>query len=143
MTSISKKTLHAINASEHSVRLSDGSYAAGFEVVHYLHCLSFLRQATYVEYYKDKALPWIDSKETVRIHLGLYSSIFVTLIRELICLRSLHRLCCDIEIYVPNPYDLVSCHLMTVGVHCTTDVLSVVISLTSCFKGLGPTAARW
>ena len=70
MTKISEETLRAINASEYSVRLSDGMYAAGFEVVHYLHCLSFLRQATYKEYYKNKTLPWTDDENTVRVHLG-------------------------------------------------------------------------
>ncbi|KAH7109478.1 hypothetical protein B0J11DRAFT_601694 [Dendryphion nanum] len=66
---ISKETLIAINASEHTVQFPDGTYAAGFEIVHYLHCLSFLRQATYEDAYKNKASPWTDSEATVRVHL--------------------------------------------------------------------------
>lgn len=69
VTTISREQLVAMNASEHSIELPNGRYPASFEVVHLMHCLNFLRQATYEEYYKDKALPWHDSLGTVRVHM--------------------------------------------------------------------------
>jgi hypothetical protein len=69
--SISEETLHAVNASaEYSVKLAPelgGGYMATVESLHQLHCLEFLRQATYADYYKDT---WQDSPEMTRFHLG-------------------------------------------------------------------------
>lgn len=62
----------AIGASEHSVELPDGRYPAAFEIVHQLHCLNFIRMASYEDYYKEWALPWHDKPETVRVHLGKF-----------------------------------------------------------------------
>ena len=45
---------------------------ASVEVLHQLHCLNMLRQATYEDYYKDKAEPWEDSPQVLRYHLGAY-----------------------------------------------------------------------
>jgi hypothetical protein len=54
--------LHKVNGShEFSVKLSEefgGGYMESVEVLHQLHCLNMLRQATYEDYYKDKAEPW-------------------------------------------------------------------------------------
>ncbi|KAL8793247.1 MAG: hypothetical protein Q9195_004183 [Heterodermia aff. obscurata] len=73
---ISKETLHAVNASaEFSVELAPeigGGYMASVEALHQLHCLNMLRQATYEDYYQDKAEPWQDSRQTLRYHLGSY-----------------------------------------------------------------------
>jgi len=70
---ISEETLHAINASvEYSVKLAPelgGGYMASVESLHQLHCLNMLRQATYEDYYKDKAEPWKDSPKILRYHL--------------------------------------------------------------------------
>ncbi|PQE17047.1 tat pathway signal sequence protein [Rutstroemia sp. NJR-2017a BBW] len=64
--SISEETLHAVNAStEYSVKLAPelgGGYMATVELLHQLHCLDFLRQATYEDYYKDT---WEDSPEMI------------------------------------------------------------------------------
>ena len=72
--SISEETLLAVNASfDYSVKLSPeigGGYMASVEVLHQLHCLNMLRQATYEDYYRDKAEPWTDSPQTLRYHLG-------------------------------------------------------------------------
>ncbi|XXG93753.1 hypothetical protein Hte_000002 [Hypoxylon texense] len=72
--SISEETLYAVNASaKYSVKLAPeigGGYMASVEVLHQLHCLNMLRQATYEDYYKDKAEPWKDSPQTLRYHLG-------------------------------------------------------------------------
>lgn len=46
---------------------------ASVEVLHQLHCLNMLRQATYEEYYRDKAGPWKDSPQILRYHLGMGS----------------------------------------------------------------------
>ena len=71
---ISSETLHAVNASaDYSVELAPeigGGYMASVEVLHQLHCLNMLRQATYEDYYRDKAEPWQDSPQTLRYHLG-------------------------------------------------------------------------
>ena len=71
---ISEETLHSVNAStEYSVKLAPeigGGYMASVEVLHQLHCLNMLRQATYEDYYKDKAGPWEDTPQTLRYHLG-------------------------------------------------------------------------
>ncbi|KAI1383943.1 uncharacterized protein F4822DRAFT_56151 [Hypoxylon trugodes] len=71
--SISEETLYAVNASaKYSVKLAPeigGGYMASVEVLHQLHCLNMLRQATYEDYYKDKAEPWKDSPQTLRYHL--------------------------------------------------------------------------
>lgn len=71
---ISEETLHAVNASaKYSVKLAQeigGGYMASVEALHQLHCLNMLRQATYEDYYKDKAEPWQDSRQTLRYHLG-------------------------------------------------------------------------
>lgn len=76
--SISDETLRAVNAStEFSVKLAPeigGGYMASVEVLHQLHCLNMLRQATYEDYYRDKAGPWEDSPQTLRYHLGRPSS---------------------------------------------------------------------
>jgi len=70
---ISEETLRAVNASaEYSVKLAPeigGGYMASVEALHQLHCLNMLRQATYEDYYKDKAEPWRDSPQTLRFHL--------------------------------------------------------------------------
>ncbi|KAL9038195.1 MAG: hypothetical protein Q9180_003279 [Flavoplaca navasiana] len=70
---ISEETLHSVNAStEYSVKLAPeigGGYMASVEVLHQLHCLNMLRQATYEDYYKDKAGPWEDTPQTLRYHL--------------------------------------------------------------------------
>ncbi|KAI1192459.1 hypothetical protein F5X97DRAFT_329620 [Nemania serpens] len=70
---ISEESLHAINASaKYSVKLAPeigGGYMASVEVLHQLHCLNMLRQATYEDYYKDKAEPWKDSPQVLRYHL--------------------------------------------------------------------------
>ncbi|KAL9108367.1 MAG: hypothetical protein Q9227_006827 [Pyrenula ochraceoflavens] len=83
--SISEETLHAVNASEkYSVKLSEeigGGYMASVEVLHQLHCLNMLRQASYNEYYNDtahRADPWRDSPEVLRHHLGGFTSPFMT-----------------------------------------------------------------
>ena len=72
--SISEENLLAANASlDYSVKLSPeigGGYMAAVEVLHQLHCLNMLRQATYEDYYRDKAEPWTDSPQTLRYHLG-------------------------------------------------------------------------
>ena len=71
---ISEETLQHVNASAaYSVKLAPeigGGYMASVEVLHQLHCLNILRQATYEDYYKDKAEPWEDSPQTLRYHLG-------------------------------------------------------------------------
>jgi hypothetical protein len=71
---IDEETLEKVNGSrQYSVKLApevgDG-YMASVEVLHQLHCLNMLRQATYEDYYKDKAEPWEDSPQTLRYHLG-------------------------------------------------------------------------
>jgi len=70
---ISEDVLRAVNASvEYSVKLAPeigGGYMASVEALHQLHCLDILRQATYEDYYKDKAEPWKDSPQTLRYHL--------------------------------------------------------------------------
>jgi hypothetical protein len=43
---------------------------ASVEVLHQLHCLNMLRQASYEDYYKDKAQAWKDSPQTLRWHFG-------------------------------------------------------------------------
>ncbi|KAL9115741.1 MAG: hypothetical protein Q9227_000109 [Pyrenula ochraceoflavens] len=76
--SVSADTIHAANASEEfSVKLSEnvggGGYMASVEVLHQLHCLNMLRQATYNDYYNDTAHmadPWKDSSQVLRYHLG-------------------------------------------------------------------------
>lgn len=73
MISISSETKAKINASDFTVELSPeigGGYMASVEALHQLHCLDFLRQATYEDYYKDIAIPWRDSPQTLRWHLG-------------------------------------------------------------------------
>ena len=76
---ISEETLHAVNASdEFSVKLAPeigGGYMASVEALHQLHCLNMLRQATYEDYYRDKAEPWQDSQQTLRYHLGEASQV--------------------------------------------------------------------
>ncbi|KAH7394355.1 hypothetical protein BKA66DRAFT_410649 [Pyrenochaeta sp. MPI-SDFR-AT-0127] len=71
--SIDEDTLHKVNGSrEYSVKLAPelgGGYMASVEVLHQLHCLNMLRQATYENYYKDKAEPWEDSPQVLRHHL--------------------------------------------------------------------------
>ena len=71
---ISEETLHAVNASaKYSVKLAPeigGGYMASVESLHQLHCLNMLRQATYEDYYRDKAGPWEDSPQILRYHLG-------------------------------------------------------------------------
>jgi hypothetical protein len=80
--SISIETLKAVNASElYSVKLDPelgGGYMASIEVLHQLHCLNILRQATYEDYYRDKAEPWQDSPQTLRYHLGKHKQITTT-----------------------------------------------------------------
>ncbi|KAF2170055.1 hypothetical protein M409DRAFT_19664 [Zasmidium cellare ATCC 36951] len=49
--------------------IGEDLYMASPEVTHQLHCLNFLRKATYGEYYKDKSGEWTDSPATTRIHL--------------------------------------------------------------------------
>ncbi|KAL9026019.1 MAG: hypothetical protein Q9196_005252 [Gyalolechia fulgens] len=75
---ISEETLRSVNASaEFSVKLTPeigGGYMASVEILHQLHCLNMLRQATYEDYYRDKAGPWKDSPQTLRYHLGMGSS---------------------------------------------------------------------
>ncbi len=44
-----------------------------FEVIHQLHCLNFIRKATYYDYYKDKAVEFTDTPHTWRLHIGEYS----------------------------------------------------------------------
>ena len=46
---------------------------ASVESLHQLHCLNMLRQASYEDYYKDKAAPWKDSPQVLRNHLGTSS----------------------------------------------------------------------
>jgi hypothetical protein len=74
--SIDEETLHKVNGSrQYSVKLAPevgGGYMASVEVLHQLHCLNMLRQATYESYYQDKAEPWTDSAQTLRFHLGEY-----------------------------------------------------------------------
>lgn len=76
---ISEETLHAVNASvEYSVKLAPeigGGYMASVEALHQLHCLNMLRQATYEDYYRDKAEAWQDSPQILRYHLGRISYI--------------------------------------------------------------------
>lgn len=71
---ISEETLRAVNASiEYSVKLAPeigGGYMASVEALHQLHCLNMLRQATYEDFYRDKAEPWQDTPQTLRYHLG-------------------------------------------------------------------------
>ena len=71
---ISEETLHAVNASaQYSVKLGPeigGGYMASVEALHQLHCLNMLRQATYEDYYPEKAGPRQDSPQTLRYHLG-------------------------------------------------------------------------
>ena len=79
--SIDEETLHKVNASvEYSVKLPDeigGGYMASVEVLHQLHCLNMLRQATYETYYSSPAHmaePWTDSPQVLRYHLGAWST---------------------------------------------------------------------
>lgn len=85
---ISEETLHAVNASaEFSVKLAPGiggGYMASVEALHQLHCLNMLRQATYEDYYQDKAEPWQDSRQTLRYHLGNYTAHAYEMITTLI-----------------------------------------------------------
>ncbi|EHA19807.1 hypothetical protein ASPNIDRAFT_142954, partial [Aspergillus niger ATCC 1015] len=46
-----------------------GGYMGSVEVLHQLHCLNMLRQASYEDYYKDKPGPWEDSPQILRHHL--------------------------------------------------------------------------
>ena len=46
---------------------------ASVEVLHQLHCLNMLRQATYEDYYRERAEHWQDSPQTLRYHLGRIS----------------------------------------------------------------------
>ncbi|KAI2882010.1 hypothetical protein CBS11852_9738 [Aspergillus niger] len=69
---VDEQTLRHINASEYSVGLADelgGGYMGSVEVLHQLHCLNMLRQASYEDYYKDKPGPWEDSPQILRHHL--------------------------------------------------------------------------
>ncbi|KOC10580.1 hypothetical protein AFLA70_151g001870 [Aspergillus flavus AF70] len=55
-----------------SVQYPDGSFQGGLEVFHQLHCLNYLRQSTYPEYYEmeeHKPEAFHDSAKTRRLHL--------------------------------------------------------------------------
>ncbi|RAL09570.1 oxidase ustYa family protein, partial [Aspergillus homomorphus CBS 101889] len=52
-----------------------GGYMGSVEVLHQLHCLNMLRQASYEDYYKDKPGPWEDSPQILRHHLDHYIDI--------------------------------------------------------------------
>ncbi|GFN17143.1 oxidase ustYa family protein [Aspergillus tubingensis] len=69
---VDEQTLQHINASEYSVGLAEelgGGYMGSVEVLHQLHCLNMLRQASYEDYYRDKPGPWEDSPQILRHHL--------------------------------------------------------------------------
>lgn len=96
--SVSADTIHAVNASEEfSVKLSEdigGGYMASVEVLHQLHCLNMLRQASYNDYYNDTAHmadPWKDSPQVLRYHLGEFCTISRTFFSQLSASRSLYR----------------------------------------------------
>ncbi|KAJ5777172.1 hypothetical protein N7520_000418 [Penicillium odoratum] len=70
---VDEHTFQHVNASEYSVQLTEeigGGYMGSVEVLHQLHCLNMLRQASYEDYYRDKPGPWEDSPEILRFHLG-------------------------------------------------------------------------
>lgn len=46
-----------------------GQTAGSLEVFHQLHCLNFLRQSTYMEYYKTRVISFQDAPEIVRTHI--------------------------------------------------------------------------
>jgi hypothetical protein len=49
--------------------IGSGQYIGSVEVNHQLHCLNFLRKATYQDYYASKAIEWTDDPVTFRHHL--------------------------------------------------------------------------
>ena len=67
--------LDKINASKYAAQYTNGmggGYIVGVEVLHQLHCVNMLRQATYMEYYLPRMNEWRDG-ETLRYHLGTLS----------------------------------------------------------------------
>jgi len=70
---ISKDVLNSINASSHAAQFPvnmGGGYIASFEIVHQLHCIQFIREWTYRDYYQNKSVIFTDSEKTIRNHLG-------------------------------------------------------------------------
>ncbi|MDI1486037.1 MAG: hypothetical protein OHK93_004226 [Ramalina farinacea] len=47
-----------------------GGYMGDLEVFHELHCVNFIRQYTYPEYYKDKVNSFSDDPTVLRMHVG-------------------------------------------------------------------------
>ena len=73
MRGISEEELIHIGGSMDDVRLPDdlgGGYMASDMYTHELHCLSFLRKATYPEYY-NQSHGFTDLPHVVRLHLGM------------------------------------------------------------------------
>lgn len=71
--SISREELVRIGGSVDDVRLPDdlgGGYMASDMYTHELHCLNFLRKATYPEYY-NQSHGFTDLPHVVRLHLGM------------------------------------------------------------------------
>jgi hypothetical protein len=69
---ISREELIRIGGSVDDVRLPEdlgGGYMASDMYTHELHCLNFLRKATYPEYY-NQSHGFTDLPHVVRLHLG-------------------------------------------------------------------------
>lgn len=70
---VSHEELVRIGGSVDDVRLPDelgGGYMASDMYTHELHCLNFLRKATYPEYY-NRSHGFTDLPHVVRLHLGM------------------------------------------------------------------------
>ena len=70
---ISKNVLNSINASSHATQFPanmGGGYIASFEIVHQLHCIQFIREWTYRDYYQNKSVIFTDSEKTIRNRLA-------------------------------------------------------------------------
>lgn len=71
--SISLEQLLKIGGSPTDVRLPEefgGGYMASDMYTHELHCLNFIRKATYPEYYKESH-GFTDLPHVVRMHIGM------------------------------------------------------------------------
>jgi hypothetical protein len=78
---VDEDVMHRINKShnlEYAVKFPEetgGGYVAGLEMFHQMHCVNFLRQYTYAEYYEEEIQAFTDGPELLRLHLGKTSSL--------------------------------------------------------------------
>ena len=75
---VSKEDALAAGGTLSDARLPEemgGGYMASVEVVHQLHCLNFLRKATFEDYYMSRSKEFADLPHTVRLHLGTWFAV--------------------------------------------------------------------